>query len=135
MWFFNKKEKKEIIYSLCGEFPRMQICQAELVSEDNYKYCVKNPKTGNIDVVSKDKASKDLNITLIMLNLSIEEYIEKQLKRLDERIDELDPNILKSSNSITIGTPVYYSNSIEDTVDKRIDEKLEEIKKKVKKHK
>lgn len=134
MWFSSKK-KKEIIYSLCGEFPRMQICKAELVSEDKYKYCVKNPTSGNIDIVTKDKASRDLEIVLILLNLSIQEYIEKQLKRLDERIDELDPASIKAGNSITIGNPVYYSNSIEDTVNSCIDKKLEEIKKKVKKRK
>lgn len=131
MGIFNKskkEEKKERIYYVKGFLPNIKIYEAYLVDEDNYKYSIKNPLTGNIDIVEKSTASKNFSDALILLNYTIQQELNRQIVNIENELEEKEKLHLYISD-----TPpsITTSNiSTKEDVENMIEDKVKELSKK-----
>lgn len=78
MKLFNSKK----VYEVQSSFPNLYIAEYELVAEDKYCYCVRNPLTKLIHLVNKEDASKTLKDAFQIL-------YKKGQKDLDRIITEI----------------------------------------------
>lgn len=131
MGIFNKskkEEKKEKIYYVKGFLPNIKIYEAYLVDEDSYKYSIKNPLTGNIDIVEKSTASKNFSDALILLNYTIQQELNRQIVDIENTLEEKEKPHLCINDTPTFIT----ANNIptKEDVENMIEDKVKELSKK-----
>lgn len=131
MGIFNKskkEEKKEKIYYVKGFLPNIKIYEAYLVDEDDYKYSIKNPLTGNIDIVEKSTASKNFSDALILLNYTIQQELTRQIVNIENILEEKEKPHLCIAD-----TPTFITTSnvpTKEDVENMIEDKVKELSKK-----
>ena len=71
----NKK-----VYVVCGEFPNLNIDKKEIVSEDEFNYCLKESLTNNIGICEKSKCFNDFESAVNEVIKQLQaEYVKKIL--------------------------------------------------------
>ena len=126
MGIFNKskKEKKEKIYYIKGFLPNIKIYEAYLVDEDDYKYSIKNPLTGNIDIVEKSIASKNFSDALILLNYTIQQELTRQIEYIKDEVEEKEkPHLCINDTPPSIITSnILTKEDVENMIEDRVKE-------------
>lgn len=76
----KEEVENKTIYVVCGEFPNIHIDKKEIVSEDEFNYCLKESLTNNIGIWEKSKCFNDFESAVNEVIKQLQaEYVKKVL--------------------------------------------------------